>query len=463
MNIDDLSRLTLNDLQAGYASRQLSPVDVWSEMLKQVEATDDKIHALYDLRPDEAMKAAKESEARYANGGPISDFDGVPVTLKDSVNAVGMQWFHGSAMHGKGMTGKKDAPPAARLKKAGAIVFAKCVMPDYGLSASGVSSSHGIVRNPWGLKWNPGGSSAGAGASLASGIGMMSVGSDIAGSTRLPSSHCALATIKPTQGLIPHAPASTVRAAGPMTRYAADLEAWTELLSGPDVADRYSFGYCRKGRDRALKVGVSTDFGFGPEVAPEVAAVIENARVALQKLVGTVAEIETKAGFDLFLPINDTLKLRGWYEYCGASEEMRCKAPKVLFDWFKDAEDWTPEKFREIDAGIERGVNFCVDLLADVDVLLTPVSPVVNFPAEDLGIDATMPLRHTTFTAPFNQSGDPAATICGGFAKNGLPIGIQLVAKRHDDAALLRLATELEAELNVFGAGKRHWPTNPIA
>lgn len=463
MNIDELSQMSLVDLQSAFARKDVSPVDVMQVTLEHVTSTDTAINALYDLRADEAMEAAKSSEARYANGGPSSEFDGVPVTIKDSVNAIGMRWFHGSAMHGEGAVGQKDAPPTKRLKGAGAIVFAKGIMPDYGLSASGVSTSHEIVRNPWGLNWNTGGSSAGAGASLAAGIGMMSVGSDIAGSVRLPAAHCGLAAIKPTQGVIPHAPASTVRSAGPMARRVADLEAWTDLLSGPDVDDRYSLGFCRQGRDRNLKVGVCSDFGFGPEVEQDVLECLDSARAALEDLVGAVVPINVKAGFDAYLPIDDSLKLRGWNEYCGAREDLRCHAPKALYDWFSEAEGWTTNKFRDIDAGIEKGVGYCVDLLADVDVLLTPVSPVVNFPAEDLGVDPSMPLRHATFTALFNQSGDPAVSICGGFDKRGLPIGIQLVAKRHDDAALLRLASELEAKMDVFRANNKNWPTQPVS
>ena len=163
------------------------------------------------------------------------------------------------------------------------------------------------------------------------------------------------------------------------------------------------------------------------------------------------------------MPIDESLKLRGWYEYSGASPELQRLAPKALYEWFREAESWSPSKLKEIEAGIERGVRFCVDLLTGIDVLVTPVSPVVNFPAEDLGIDPRMPLRHSTFTALFNQSGDPAVSICGGFDRRGLPIGIQLVGKRHDDAALMMLASDLEARLDVFGTNNRHWPTVPIA
>jgi Asp-tRNA(Asn)/Glu-tRNA(Gln) amidotransferase A subunit family amidase len=463
IRIDTLAKMPLTELQRAYADRALSPVEVAEVTFAQIAAVEGQINAFYDLQQQQALTEAAASERRYARGTQISAFDGVPVSLKDSVNAVGLRWFHGSAIHGEGRVAQKDAPPTARLKQAGAIVIGKCIMPDFGLSASGVSSSHQIVRNPWGLGWNTGGSSAGAGASLACGIAMMSVGSDIAGSVRLPASHCGLAAFKPTQGVIPHAPASTVRSAGPMTRRAADLHAWTKLLSGPDDADRYSMPYCEDLPQHPLKVGASCDFGFGPALDPAVRGCFDTTREALCDLLGEVADIDQTAGFDAYLPIDDSLKLRGWAEYAGVSDAMRARAPKALYDWFREAETWGPEKLRAIEAGIEQGVAFCVDLLAKVDILMTPVMPIVNFPADDLGIDPNMPLRHTTFTALFNQSGHPAVTLCGGFDARGLPIGIQLVGKRLQDTSLLDLAVRLEQKLDVFTKANRRWPTVPIA
>lgn len=462
MDIDTLSQMSLSELQSAFVTRQLSPVEVVEMTLAQNEAVKDKINALYGVRADEARAEAKASEERYASGNPISEFDGVPVTIKDSVNAVGMKWHHGSAIHGEGIVGTKDSPPAARLKKSGAVIIGKCSMPDFGLSGSGVTTSHGIVRNPWGLQWNPGGSSAGAGASLAAGIAMMSVGSDIAGSVRLPAAHCGLAAFKPTQGLIPHAPASTVRSAGPLTRKAADLHAWTKLLSGPDVLDRYSIPFCEMKKEGPIKVGATADFGFGPAVEPAVLDCFNNAKAALEELLDKVVYVDKKADFDAYLPIDDSLKLRGWTEYCGANQELRCRTPDGLYEWFKEVENWTPSKNREVECGIEKTVSYCVDLMSEVDILLTPVMPIVNFPAEDLGIDPLMPLRHTTFTAPFNQSGNPAVSICGGFDERGLPIGIQLVGKRLDDARVLQLATDLENILDIYGPGKAKWPLTPV-
>lgn len=459
MDIQTFANLSLAELQAAYAEGRSGPVEAVETTFAQIEAVNGPLNALYDLRRDIALTEARAAQERLDRGQPIGPFDGVPVTIKDSVNAVGMTWFHGSAIHGKGRVATGDAPPAERLKAAGAIIVGKGIMPDFGLSASGVSGSHGIVRNPWGMAWNTGGSSAGAGASLAAGIAMMSVGSDIAGSVRLPASHCGLAALKPTQGAIPHAPASTVRSAGPMTRRAADLRAWTQLLGGPHEADRHSVPLIEG--PAPLRAGASCDFGFGPALEPAVRECFERVRDVLADLVGEVADVTKRADFDAYLPIDASLKLKGWLEYAGASPEMREHAPAQLVEWFAEAEGWSVGKLAEIDAGIERGVGFTRDLMDGLDVLLTPVMPVVNFPAEARGIDPAMPLRHTTFTAPFNQSGHPAVSICGGFDARGLPIGMQLVGHRFGDLALVDLAARLEAALGLIGSGARPWPTTP--
>lgn len=464
--ISRLADLSLADLRAAYREGRTDPVAVTTAMLDQAERVNGVINALYGIRRDEALAEARAASARWEAGRPLSDFDGVPVSIKDSVPAVGMRWHHGSALHGEGVMGTVDGIPTRKLKAAGSIILGKGAMPDFGLSGSGVSGSHGIVRNPWGTAWNTGGSSAGGGASIAAGIGMMSVGSDIAGSVRLPASHCGLAALKPTQGVIPHAPASTVRSAGPITRRAADLAEWTRLLSGPEDDDRYSLPLLGRpqpaGWTKDVVVGACRDFGFGPEVEPEVAACFDAAVEAMGRIAGRVNPVSADYGFDAYLPIDDSLKLRGWYEYAAADAAHRAKAPKELVDWFAEAGEWTPARIREFESGIERGVAGSVALMRGVDFLLTPVMPVVNWPADRRGPVFGMPLRHTTFTAPFNQSGHPAVSLCGGFDRRGLPIGIQIVGHRLDDLRLMELAAALEVELDVMNRAGRSWPVEPV-
>ncbi|HRW16572.1 MAG: hypothetical protein KDJ78_00720 [Rhodobacteraceae bacterium] len=466
MNLQELSRLTIAELLAAYRAGVTDPVEVADLTFAQIEAVNGRINALYDLRRDAAMAEAEASARRWKAGRPEGALDGAPVTLKDSVHAVGMTWHHGSAAHGAGVKGAKDAPPTEKLKAARAIIIGKCTMPDYGLSASGVSSFHGIVRNPFGLAWNTGGSSAGAGASLAAGIGMMSVGSDIAGSVRLPASHCGLAALKPTQGMIPHTPGSDVRSAGPMARYAADLEPLLRVLGGVHPDDRYSVPVTEPAAETAapgagLTVAVYDAFGFGPAVEPAVLEALARARDAIAGLVERVVAPDRRIGWDAYLPLDEALQWRGWREYAAAVADRRDETPRQLVDWFSPARDWTAERIAGIDAGIARAVAEAGALFEGADVLLTPVMPIVNFPAEDRGIDPAMPLRHCTFTALFNQSGHPAVSICGGFDDRGLPVGVQLVGRRFDDVRLVRLAAALEAALWPGGRAAAGWPLAP--
>ncbi len=462
ITLEHLSRLKLGELLDGYRKLDIDPVEIMDVTLAQVDAVNGQINALYDVRREAALEEAGLAAQRYRNGRPRGLLDGVPVTIKDSVHAVGMTWHHGSSIHGDGVVGKVDAPPTERLKSHGAVIIAKCTMPDFGLSGSGVSSYHGIVRNPWGLDWNPGGSSAGAGASLAAGIGMMSVGSDIAGSVRLPASHCGLAALKPTQGMIPHTPASDVRSAGPMTRHAADLELLLRALGGVHRDDRFSVPVTDNADSlSSARVAVYRDFGFGPAVEPAVLAVLDHAMRALEPLVGSVEAHAAPYDFDAYAPIDDTFKLRGWREHASVAPQRRAATPGQLLDWFAEAEHWDASRIALFEAGVARGVAQTNRLMDDAEFLLTPVMPVVNFAAEERGPDRSVPLRHCTFTAMFNQSGHPAVSIRGGFDARGLPVGVQLVARRFDDVRLCRLAAALEARLASIAGAAENWPLTP--
>lgn len=461
MDLKELGRLTIAELTDRYRAGSADPVAVMETTLAQVEAVNPAINAIYDLQAEAARKEAAASAARYKAGEPVGPMDGVPVTIKDSVHAVGMLWRHGSLAHGDGVIGKHDAPPTRKLKAAGAIIIGKCTMPDYGMSGSGVSSAHGIVRNPWGLAWNTGGSSAGAGASLAAGIGMMSVGSDIAGSVRLPASHCGLAALKPTQGMVPHTPASTVRSAGPMSRTAKDLELLLRVLGGVVADDRHSLPVTEPEAPlEGARIGVCGDFGFGPDVEPAVTEALARAEAAIDGLAGPVTRVNSPYDFDAYLAMDDSFKLRAWLEYSGAAAEHRDGTPQELRDWFMEAKDWNAARIHAFEKDIERGIACSDRFFDEVDFLLTPVMPVVNWSAEERGPVYGTPLRHCTFTAPFNQSGHPGVVICGGLDLRGLPIGIQLVGRRFDDIRLVRLAAKLEAALR---AGEEpDWPLTPV-
>ncbi len=200
--ITSLHDLSAVDLIAGYRTKQFSPSEVLEEVIEHVAAWEPHISALYLFDPDGARAAAKISTDRWQRDEPAGALDGVPVTIKDNIATKGQPIPLGAASV-KLVPAEKDAPPAARLRESGAIMFAKTTMPDYGMLSSGLSSFHPLTRNPWDLTRNPGGSSAGAGAAGAAGYGPLHLGTDIGGSVRLPACWCGLVGLKPSFGRVP--------------------------------------------------------------------------------------------------------------------------------------------------------------------------------------------------------------------------------------------------------------------
>src|SRR6201991_812513 len=240
--VTSLHDLSAVDLIAGYRAKQFSPSEVLDDVLTHVAAWEPHLKALYAFDPDSAREAAKASTARWNGGEPSGALDGVPVTVKDNIATKGVPVPLGAASV-KLVPAEKDAPPAARLREAGAVIFAKTTMPDYGMLSSGLSSFHALARNPWDLTKNPGGSSAGAGAAAAAGYGPLHLGTDIGGSVRLPAAWCGLVGHKPSFGRVPVDPPYAGRVAGPMTRTVADSALMMNVLSHPDARDHMSLPY----------------------------------------------------------------------------------------------------------------------------------------------------------------------------------------------------------------------------
>src|SRR4051812_22889370 len=276
--IHDLSAV---ELLQRYRAKSLSPTEVFTAIEKHIARWESHLKALYAYAPESARKEAAASTERWAKGAPAGPLDGVPVTVKENIASKGVPMPLGTAaMPLTPMT--QDAPPTARLREAGAIIFSKTTMPDYGMTSSGVSSFHSLTRNPWDLSKNPGGSSAGAGAAGAAGYGPLHVGTDIGGSVRLPSGWCGLVGLKPSLGRIPIDPPYVARCAGPMTRTIDDTALMMSVLSKPDHRDGMSLPAQDidwanlPGRAKGKRIGLLLDAGVGMPVEPEVKAAIEN-------------------------------------------------------------------------------------------------------------------------------------------------------------------------------------------
>ncbi len=456
-----LPDLTATELLAAYRARTLSPVEVTDAVLARIEACEPKLRAMYAYDPEGAREAARESEARWLEGTPTGALDGVPITIKENIATRGVPVPIGTAATPL-VPAAADAPPAARVREAGAVILGKTTMPDYGMLSSGLSSFHPLTRNPWNPAKNPGGSSAGAGAAAAAGYGPLHLGTDIGGSVRLPASWCGIFTLKPSLGRIPIDPPFIGRVAGPMTRTVADSALLMSVLSLPDARDHMSLPPASidwpalDGVVKGKRIGLLLDAGFGLPVEPEVRAAVEAAArlfEAAGAIVEPVAPILDRALFDA---LDDFWCARSWNDMVKLSPETRARILPFITSWARKA-----VKLSGLD--VLRGVNAVVemskranDLTMRHDAILSPTAPMPAYAAEwpCPTNDSERPLEHIGFTVAWNMGEQPASSINCGYTGDGLPIGLQIVGRRFDDAGVMRLSAWYERHRPA----QRPWP-----
>ncbi|HEX4328554.1 MAG TPA: amidase family protein, partial [Burkholderiales bacterium] len=233
-----LYHLSAVELSAGYAAKRLSPVEVTQAVLARIDAVNPRVNAFCLVDHEAALAAARASEARWHKGRPLSFIDGVPAGIKDLVLARGWPTLRGSKTVDPAGPWNDDAPATARLREAGAVLLGKTTTPEWGWKGVTDSPLTGITRNPWNLGVTPGGSSGGASAALAAGMGALHVGTDGGGSIRIPSSFCGLAGIKAHFGRVPAWPLSpmgNVAHVGPMARTVRDCAGLLDVLARPDA------------------------------------------------------------------------------------------------------------------------------------------------------------------------------------------------------------------------------------
>ncbi|WCT23400.1 amidase [Acidovorax temperans] len=462
-----LHDLPAPDLLAAYRQRTLSPVEVTQAVLAHMERWEPHIRATYLLRPEHALAQARQSEARWQRGEPQGLLDGVPVTIKENIATQGDPTPLGTAAVPL-VPALADAPPAARLREAGAVMVAKTTMPDYGMLSSGLSSFHPLSRNPWDVSKGPGGSSAGGGAAAAAGYGPLHIGTDIGGSLRLPASWCGIFSLKPSLGRIPIDPPYTGRAAGPMTRTVQDAALMMQVLSQPDARDSMSLPYqpiawgeCDQGvqRLRGLHLGLLLDAGCGLPVEAEVRAAVEHAarlfeqagaRVTLMQPFMTQAMLD---GMDHFW------RMRSYTDLQALPEAQRAKVLPYIRAWAESAAGMTGPQVFQASQQFHTTRVATVKACSGFDYVLSPVAPMPAFAAElpSPTNDPLRPLEHIGFTVPFNMSEQPAASVNCGYTASGLPIGLQIAGARFDDLGVLQVAHAFE---QIRGP-QRPWPQPP--
>ncbi|GAB2727211.1 amidase [Melaminivora jejuensis] len=468
----ELHELSARELLAGYRTRAFSPVEATRAVLARIERWEPHLRATWLLRPDKALAQARESEARWLRSAPCGPLDGVPATLKDNIATAGDPTPLGTAAT-ELRPAPADAPPAARLAEAGAVLVAKTTMPDFGMLSSGLSSFHALARNPWDLSKGPGGSSSGAGAAAAAGYGPLHVGTDIGGSVRLPASWCGIFTLKPSLGRIPIDPPYVGRAAGPMTRSVGDAALLMQVLSRPDARDSMSLPAQdiawddwaswadRPGRLRGLRLGLLLDAGCGLPVQPEVRAAVLAAARLLESAGASIVPLRPFLTRTMLDGMDHFWRMRSYMDLRTLGAQQQARVLPFIRDWAMSAAAFDAAHVYEASQQFHATRVATVQACAQVDYVLSPVAPITAFAAELPAPtnDPLRPLEHIAFTVPYNMSEQPAASVNCGWSSTGLPIGLQIAGQRFDDLGVLRLAHVFEQ----LRGPQRPWPEPPAA
>lgn len=457
--------LTAAELAASYSGGELSPVEVTRALLARIDAWEPRLNAMYRIDRDGALKQARDAEARWRVQAPLSPLDGVPVTLKENIYTKGDPAPIGTAANLPAAPQGADAPPAARLREAGCVFLGKTTMPDYGMLSAGVSSAHGVTRNPWNTARNTSGSSSGAGAAAAAGYAPLHLGTDIGGSVRLPATHCGIFALKPSLGRVPVYPPYMGRVTGPMTR---DVEAGALLMNWltlPDPRDFMSLPFrpldYAEGLEsldlKKLRIGFLTDMRAGLPVHPEVRAAAQAAAKALAGAGAAVEELQSFLTPEMLDGMARFFEARSYNDFVQLPPERQKKVLPFVAEWCT----WRAGKFTgrdvmqaytQVMAMREAAVAAC----QPYDYVISPTSPILPYEAElpCPGNDPHNALPHIAFTVPFNMSEQPAASVNWSFSADGLPLGVQLVGRRFDDAGVLKLARAIE----LLRPAQKPWP-----
>jgi aspartyl-tRNA(Asn)/glutamyl-tRNA(Gln) amidotransferase subunit A len=455
-----LNERSAGELLALYAKGETSPVEVLGDVLARIERCEPRLAATWALDAEAALDQARASEARWQRGQALA-LDGVPVTIKENIATRGVAVPLGTAAT-ELRPAAADAPPAARLREAGAVIVAKTTMPDYGMLSSGLSSFHALTRNPWDLSCNPGGSSAGAAAACAAGYGPLHLGTDIGGSIRLPAGWCGVVGFKPSLGRIPIDPPYAGRVAGPITRTVADAALAMGVLARPDARDAMSLppqaiAWHELELDlRGLRLGLWLDAGWGQEVEPAVRAAVEAAALAFERAGAVIEPVPSFTPRSMIEGLDAFWRLRAWLEISALPEARQALVLPYIRRWAEGGAALSGEQVFRGHAQIAALRDATVAATLRFDGVLSPVSPVLNFPAEWASPldDPARPFEHIAFTVPFNMSEQPAIALNAGYSASGFPIGLQLAGRRHDDLGALRLARAWER----LRGPQRPWP-----
>jgi aspartyl-tRNA(Asn)/glutamyl-tRNA(Gln) amidotransferase subunit A len=450
---------TAIEIAESVRSGERSAREVLDDVLARIDAGNEALNAFVHLDPELARDAAAAVDAKVAAGEDPGPFAGVPFGVKDLEDCQGMPTSQGSLLYqGRGPVAA-DSVHVARLRAAGAIPVGKTAAPEFGTLNFTKTKAFGTTVSPWGDHRTPGGSSGGSAAAVAAGLVPMATASDGGGSTRIPAAFSGLVGMKPSHGRIPHPGPqdSQTSVFGLLTTTVADSARHLDVTAGPYEWDRLSLPSPTVGYEAAiealdvagLKARWSPDLGFA-KAHPEVLHHTEAAARELAAAAGLVLDDEP-------VELGDAVKV--WLS-AGAMDMWLDLEPGMWPDVADDltiysrqslesTEDWVISRFANVKRRREDLTAMAAALFEDVDVLLTPTTAIPAFDADGppLGVvdgEEVVGAMTTPFTMLANLCWNPAVSVPAGLTDDGLPVGLQIVARRHHDEIPLRQARILE-------------------
>ena len=452
---NDFAFMTALDMRQAIRTKKASPVEIVESTLRDIESTQPTLNAFVTVTPDLAMAAARAAEKAVLAGEDTSLLTGLPLSIKDLTAVKGVRFTSGSRTLAN-FIAPLDAPASERVKANGAAIVGKTTTTEFGCKGSSNSPLTGETRNPWNLGKTTGGSSAGAGASVAAGLTPFALGTDGGGSIRIPSAFCGLFGIKAHFGRVPVFPAAatpTLAHVGPLARTVRDAALLLTAISGFDARDPASvaaeipdyLGACERS-PRGLRIAWSPTLGYA-RPTPEVAALAAEAAHTFEAL-GCEVEIVEKVFDD---PVD--MWMAEFYAGVGTRLKTVLTEQRELVDpavakVLDGALDQTIDEYYRRVFGRYEFREKVRKFFERYDLLMTSTTPVTAF---DLGRDVPPELEGANivswiaYTYPANLCGLPAASVPCGFTQTGLPAGLQIVGRALGEVDILRAAAAFEA------------------
>jgi aspartyl-tRNA(Asn)/glutamyl-tRNA(Gln) amidotransferase subunit A len=447
---DDLTRMSLREVADLIRKKKVSPVELTTACLARIDRVNPALNAFITITAESALEQAREAEAEVKRGKWRGPLHGVPIALKDLFDTAGVRTTAASGVF-KDRIPTEDAEVVRRLKAAGAVLLGKTNMQEFAFGGSSIVSYFGAVHNPWELSHIAGGSSGGSAAALAAELCYGALGSDTAGSVRLPAAHCGIVGLKPTYGLVSTRgviPLSwSLDHVGPMARSAADTALLLQAIAGYDPQDISSeemkvpdYEAALRAKVSSIRIGVPREFFFA-DLDPDIEAAMKQGLLELGKLTAGVREMAVPA--NTMETLRDVVRAAEAFAY---HREFVAKTPEL----------YQPLTLRRIRLGADVTTPAYIQARRDlaqirrtagksfesVDALVTPTLPIPPPAISDPKADDILPAVRNT--SPFNVNGLPSISVPCGFTSTGLPIGMQIIGPPGGDAVVLQLAQVYE-------------------